>query len=301
VLTDLHLDVTGLDGKPLPRRVRDLSPERLPDLFEGDQLVLLGRYVGEEPLTFRIRGNYLGKMRTFQFTFGLKKASTRNSFAARLWASRKIAVLVDAVRQLGADRGLATARKAAAADPKVKELVDEIVRLSIEFGILTEYTAFLAREGTDLTRRDAVLAEANRNFLRRAIRTRSGLSSVNQELNASFQKRQRHLNRSNEFFDKNMNRVAITSVQQISDRAFYRRGNRWVDSRLVEVEDRVKPRKVVEFGTVAYRRLVFRLAMEGRQGSVSLRGDILLVVDGETILIKGPEAAGPEAKGQEAK
>ena len=31
-----------------------------------------------------------------------------------------------------------------------RELVEEIVRLSTEFGILTEYTAFLAREGTDL-------------------------------------------------------------------------------------------------------------------------------------------------------
>ena len=32
----------------------------------------------------------------------------------------------------------------------MKELVDEIVRLSVEFGILTEYTSFLATEGTDL-------------------------------------------------------------------------------------------------------------------------------------------------------
>ena len=62
----------------------------------------------------------------------------------RLWASRKIAVLIDAVRQMGADPA------ASVNDPKIKELIDEIVRLSTEFGILTEYTAFLAREGTDL-------------------------------------------------------------------------------------------------------------------------------------------------------
>ena len=41
------------------------------------------------------------------------------------------------------------ARFAGCSDPRLKELTDEIVRISTEFGILTEYTAFLAREGTD--------------------------------------------------------------------------------------------------------------------------------------------------------
>src|SRR5262249_31461209 len=35
-----------------PRRARELIPTRLPDLFHGDQIVLLGQYVGEEPLEF---------------------------------------------------------------------------------------------------------------------------------------------------------------------------------------------------------------------------------------------------------
>jgi hypothetical protein len=29
-----------------------LIPDRLPDLFQGDQIVLLGQYRGDEPLEF---------------------------------------------------------------------------------------------------------------------------------------------------------------------------------------------------------------------------------------------------------
>ncbi len=62
------------------------------------------------------------------------------------------------------------------------------MRLSTEFGILTEYTAFLAREGTDFSRKDKVLSEAENLFRNRAMQTRSGLSSVNQDLNNQNQK-----------------------------------------------------------------------------------------------------------------
>ncbi|NQT51289.1 hypothetical protein HQ576_04530, partial [bacterium] len=294
VLAGPSLAVVDANGKPAPRRVRDLVPRRLPDMFEGDQLVLLGQYLGEEPLHFRVTGNYLGKQRTFKFSFGLDKATTRNAFVPRLWASRKIAVLVDAIRQLGATAAPATVGQTGQ-DPRLKELVDEIVRLSTEFGILTEYTAFLAREGTDLARRDRVLKEANYNFSSRAISTRSGIGSLNQSFNNDFQRQQDVLNRDNKYFDKNLNRVAITSVQQISDRAFYRRGQRWVDSRILAQEKTLKPKKTIEFGSAEFRELAAKLASQGRQGCIALRGDILLVVDNEPVLVKAPVAARAEA------
>lgn len=96
------------------------------------------------------------------------------------------------------------------------------------------------------------------------------------------------LNVGNRFYDKNMNRVEITTVQQVSDRAFYNRKGRWVDSRIVNKEGRIRPRKVVEFGSDEFRQLAYKLAREGRQGSIALRGDILMVVDNEPILVKGP-------------
>jgi len=279
VLAGPVLQPVTKDGKAANTRVRDVTPSRLRDLFAEDQLVALGQYKGEKPLHFKLRGNYLGKPRTFAFTFKLDKATTRNAFVPRLWASRKIAILLDAVRQAGADNATP------ANDPKLKELVDEVVRLSTEFGILTEYTAFLAREGTDLGEHDEVLAEAMRNVSSRAIGTRSGLASVNQEYNLQAQRGQYSLNMRNGYYDHNMNRVQITTVQQVNDRAFYRRGNRWIDSRLAQAEQQ-REQRVVRFGTPAYDALVRNLAVKHRQGAVALHGDVLMEIDGERVLIK---------------
>lgn len=286
VLADPKIQISESSDKPGFNRVHDLLPNRLPDMFAGDQLVLFGQYNGGDPLTFKLTGNYLGKARTFTFTFGLDKSTTKNAFVPRLWASRRIAVLIDAIRQLGADPKPGSAHATASVDPKVKELTDEIVRLSTEFGILTEYTAFLAREGTDLSNRDNVLSQATFNFDQRAMRTRSGIGAVNQSFNADFMNNQMFTNTRNVFYDERMNRVSITNVQQVNDRAFYNRNGRWVDSRVVEREKEIKPTKVIEFGSEEFTRLAERLASEGRQGSISLKGEILLMVGNETVLVK---------------
>jgi len=280
ILADPVLEVRTAKGKPAVGRTRDIIPATLPDLYDGDQFVLLGQYVGEDPVTFLLRGNFLGKKKTFKFKFKFNKATTKNSFVPRLWASRKIAELIDAIRQMGADNAVAKN------DPRVKELVDEIVRLSTEFGILTEYTAFLAKEGTDLSDEVAVREEAQTYMYNRAVRSRSGWGGVNQSFNLSSQKGQSTLNRDNYYYDAKMNRVSIATVQQVNDLAFYRRGNRWVDSRLVNQKQQAGPQRVIQFGSDEFKQLASRLAKENRQGSVALRGEVMLEVDGEAILIR---------------
>jgi len=287
VLADAKFEVRDASGGPAIGAVQDIIPGRLPDLFEGDQLVLLGKYIGTSPqLTFVVSGNYLGRERRFRFTFDFDKATTQNAFVPRLWASRKIGVLIDAIRQLGADGGGKPATVDPKTDPRLKELVDEIVRLSTEFGILTEYTAFLAREGTDLSKRDVVMREALRNFQGRAMSTRSGLAAYNQSANLDYQNWQQELNARNRFYDAQMNRVTVTAVQQINDRAFYQRGNRWIDSRVINNEKLMKIDRVVEIGSPEFLELAERLAKEGRAGTISLKGEILLRDQGETVLAK---------------
>ena len=280
ILADPILEIRTAKGKPAAGRTRDIIPATLPDLYDGDQFVLLGQYVGEDPVTFLLRGNFLGKKKTFKFKFKFDKATTKNSFVPRLWASRKIAELIDAIRQMGADNAVAKN------DPRVKELVDEIVRLSTEFGILTEYTAFLAKEGTVLSDEVAVREEAQTYMYERAVRSRSGWGGVNQAYNLSAQKGQSTLNMGNRYYDAQMNRVSIATVQQVNDRAFYRRGNRWVDSRLVNQKQDAEPQRVVQFGSDEFKQLASRLAQKNRQGSVALRGEVMLEVDGEAILIR---------------
>ena len=283
VLSEPKIEAVDNAGALTTRRVSDLQPDKLPDMFDGDKLVLLGRYSEEAPIAFRLTGSYLGKPRTFSFTFNLDTATTRNSFVPRLWASRKVAFLVDEIRQAGASAATAVS------DPKMKELVDEIVRLSTEFGILTEYTAFLAKEGTNLAQRDEILKLASGNLKNRAMMSRSGAGGVNQSLNNSFQQSQTIDNRRNRFLDQNMNSVQIANVQQLSDRAFFQRGNRWVDSRTIEKEAETKIDQIITFGSPEYMNLMDRLVNENRQSTLSLSGEILLKLDGKNILVKGPD------------
>lgn len=296
-------------GEAVPGRLRDVLPGRLPDLFEGDQLVVLGRYSGSGPLLLEVAGATAGRERRFRLRFDLGRASTANAFVPRLWASRKIAELTDSIRDLGVDApptaGLpanrfgsafrssaanvfsngSVAAAGAEPDPKARELVSEVIRLSREYGILTEYTAFLAREGTDLSQPSQLLSEAYRNFSERAMNTRWGNGAVNQSLNNNRQLGQAALNFRNGFLDANLMPVQIATVQQVNDRAFYRRNGRWVDSRLVGDRES-PPGRTVEIGSEDFRRLVARLASENRSGTVSLGGEILLQVDGETVLVR---------------
>lgn len=290
VLADPEL-VIGGDG---PRRASELIPDRLPDLFEGDQIVLVGRYRGDNPLEFTLRGNHRGTQRTFQFRLSLDGATARNGFVPRIWASRKIGMLVDAVRAQGADGSVASRDAKQRAAPMARELVEEIVRLSTEFGILTEYTAFLAREGTDLSKKDELLSNATDALRSRAIQTRTGYASVNQDINNQDLKALACVNPLNRFLCPDMSESATATVQQVCDLAFFKSGDRWIDSRLLITASETEPQRLIAFGSQEFRELAERLARDGRQGSIALRGDILLQVDGQPVLIQAPEK-GPEA------
>ncbi len=285
ILTDPELEVVDSDGRPVPGRTRDLIPSRIPDLFDGDQLVVLGQYLGDDPLHVRLTGDYLGAQRTFRFTFPLDKATTRNAFVPRLWASRKIALLIDAIRQMGADGGTPYTHGVPPDDPRVRELVEAVVELSIEFGILTEYTAFLATEGTDLWEKEEVLAQSGAMLHGRAMGVREGKKAFNQAHNLDSM-RQPTLNPRNEYLDQDLARVVVSQVQQVNDRAFYRKGGRWVDSRLARQGERSEPTRVVEVGSDEFLALVDRLAQDNRQGCASLSGEIVLEVDGQAVLVR---------------
>ncbi len=102
VLADPELTIGELEGR---RRGRELIPGRIRDVFEGDQIVVLGQYQGEEPLDFVLRGNYRGSPRVFRFRLPTDRATTRNGFVPRLWASRKIGLLVQRDSRAGQRAG----------------------------------------------------------------------------------------------------------------------------------------------------------------------------------------------------
>ncbi|MFM9995681.1 MAG: VWA domain-containing protein [Phycisphaerales bacterium] len=293
-------------GGVVPRPIRELQPGVLPDMFEGDQLVVLGQYTDASAKRLVLEGNYLGKARSFEFQFDAAKATTRNSFVPRLWASRKIASLIEEIRQAGATSG-ALGAPAPPSDPRTKELVEEIVRLSIKWGILTEYTAFLATEMTvsDGRRDEAGYAMPGRRLsfpaapatdapmaagegLRvRAAGERQGKMAVNQELNLGAQIEIGCENKLNMWIDKDMNYVQVQSVCQVGDRTLFRRGTRWVDAAILDKEGEA-PEATIEFASAEYFKLAEDLSKENRQGLLAQGGDVYLLVKAQRVLVKGP-------------
>jgi Ca-activated chloride channel family protein len=134
VLTNLELDFGGL-------RVYDVYPDPLPDLFSGSQIVVMGRYRRGGTETIRLEGEV--NQRTQTFTFRNQRFDTDSRGASdameslpRLWATRKIGHLLNHIRLHGTDR----------------ETIEQIVSLSIRYGIVTEYTSYLVTEPTALGR-----------------------------------------------------------------------------------------------------------------------------------------------------
>jgi Ca-activated chloride channel family protein len=293
VLADVKVETLGADGRPDTRRMRDLIPSEVPDRFDGDSVIVLGQYSGEEPLEFRIRGEYLGRPREFRFSFGVERATTRNAFVPRLWATRRIAYLVDQVRELGAAMSTAPVGgpPVAIGDPRFRELTDEILRLSTEFGILTEYTSFLATDGANLGSWRELADACGDNLEGRAVRARFGESAVAQGCNFNERKGKETVDYRNGFMDEKLARVEVATVQQVCDRAFFQNRGQWVDGRLIGKQDAQKspalpPDEVIEFGSEAHKRLLDELITEGRQSAISMRGDILLEHRGRRLLVR---------------
>ena len=285
VLAGGELAVFDIAGAA-PHRVSRVQPPRVGDLYEGDQLVVLGRYRGDFPLSFELSGSYYGEARSFRFAFDPATASRTHTFVPRLWASRRIGEIVDEIRQSGADPSVANAKKLRK-DPATRELLDEIVALSTEFGILTEYTAFLAREGTDLSKPELARAELDDKLRERLVRQRVAKAAIGQSKNVRAQMYRRAMNRMNRSVNDDLKKVDhARRVRQVADSTFFLRAGTWVETKLLSAtkhKKRIEP----ELGTETYQRVALRLAEEGRQGVFALRGDVLLEVDGEVVLLPG--------------
>jgi len=283
VVTDLALSALAADGTPAHGRLIDVSPGTLGDLFQGQQVLITGRYVGAAPLTLVLAGKAAGATGLVDHRIAVRldpaRASTAHGHVPRLWATRRIGELVDAVRSLGATP--------AAGDARFRELVDEIVRLSTEFGVLTEYTAFLAEEGSRLDLPTATAA-ADVELRRRAIGERSGSGSWAQSFNGAARKNADKGNLDNRQLDAAGNEQSYLTCQPQSARAYWKRGERWVDSGALTTggsAGRVPDREIA-FASADYFALADRLARDHRQAALANAGEVLLEVDGSLVLVR---------------
>ncbi len=128
VLTNIELDFGDAS-------VFDVYPQPLPDLFAGVQVIITGRYRDGGETDITLTGQVNGEKQTFVFEDQRFSEDSRGDDAVtsglpRLWATRKIGYLLSQIRLNGPDQ----------------ETIDQIIALSIRYGIVTEYTSYLVTE-----------------------------------------------------------------------------------------------------------------------------------------------------------
>lgn len=138
VLSNVKVEVAG-------GGLKDVYPSKIPDLFAGTQLLVLGRFPGQGKTTVTLSGDVNGKPQRFTYDLTLPEREMQHDFIPKLWAGRRIGFLLEEIRLHG----------------ESKELKDEVIRLSKEHGIVTPYTSYLVEE-PGLLPGGAVRAEAAR-------------------------------------------------------------------------------------------------------------------------------------------
>lgn len=125
VLTDLALRADGVE-------LYDLQPQSLPDLFSGDELVVFGRYrgAGSGERSVTVTGRRNGREERFSTSAQFGGEQPGNDYTQQLWAARKAGALSREIRLRGPS----------------PEVVNELKRLALRYGILTEYTSYLVQE-----------------------------------------------------------------------------------------------------------------------------------------------------------
>jgi len=234
VMTDVAItvDVEGRSGGSTSATSR-VYPKGKIDLFAGNQLVMVGRYRFPGDAKVTVRGKVGSEEKTFHFPAKLTEVSAdeRNSFVEKLWASRRIGEIIDEIDLKG----------------KNEELTKELVELSTRHGIMTPYTSFLAEEPGTVNNLPVAVRHAEERL--QALDAVAGEGALNQRAaKAEFGKMAQAPSAGAPVYAdaKSDRQVQVNSVMNVGARSFYRRDNKWVDSRVTE-KMRSEPVKIARY------------------------------------------------------
>lgn len=226
ILSELSLKFPGI-------KTFEIYPKELPDLFSGSQVLVLGKYEGEGSSSAILSGYAGEEKQTYSYQVSFLPEE-KNSFIPRLWATRRIGNLTDQIRLYG----------------QSNELIDEIVRLSKRYGIITQYTSFLVDADRPIT------VTAERPIIEKgvtaALRTETGSGAVYQSKNLLGM--QSALKAPEAFIDPSGKEKKISSIMQAGNKTFFKEGNIWVDS---QYDSTLKIIKIQRF-SLAYFELAKR-------------------------------------------
>lgn len=288
LLTDVKLTITGGETS-------DAYPAKdLPDIFRGSQLIVLGRYSASGKVKVELSGLANGKRKTFTLHSSLPEREDSSPFVPQLWAARKIGYLLDEIRL-----------------HSNQELIDEVVRLSKQYGIPTEYTSFLA-DDRKMTTNLAFSYDRARKAADTAVREESGQWGVAQSANARVARNSAQVASaaappggyggmgggfggaqvlgsmaSNSrvggvYFDAQDKLVVVANVQNVAQRTFYQRGAYWEDGNLKPNQQFVKIKQFSD----AHFKLLNRYS---KLSQFSTLGNIRFMLENNQGIEIGPE------------
>jgi len=263
-------------------RVTMLHPPTMPDLFKGEQLVLVGRYSGNGTGNVTLEGIVNGNPKSFQYEVRFPESAADMDFIPRLWATRRIGYLLDEIRLRGEN----------------PELRDEVIELARKHGVVTPYTAYLIHE--DEQRRNvpmamrsfpqletnqevrAVAQEVYQSYLSEAtggsalaaasyVSSQKVASQVDHALQAGAAETSRALmyrraavpanarGRVQSAGSTDVAEQLVASTQQtrfVGGRTFFFSGDQWIDSQVQKTDPNKKVR--IQFGSKEYFDLLTR-------------------------------------------
>ena len=226
LLSDVSLKFQGIEPS-------QMYPTVLPDLFRGSQLVVLGKYRGNGPVSIKLTGKVGKEPKTFVLDNQKLGSDGSYSFLPRLWATRRVGYLLEEIRLHG----------------ESPELAAEVRSLGLKYGIITLYTSFLVTE----KEREVIAAAAPAAQEALTARKTTGAGAV--KLARATQ----------QFKDKDQaSEVISEKIRYKEDKVFYFRDGFWVDSLFQEGSDVEE----VRFNADAYFELISRVPGIGKYLSI---------------------------------
>jgi Ca-activated chloride channel family protein len=137
LLTDISVDWGGL-------AVSDVYPQKIPDLFSANPVIIHGRYSKPGAGPIRLRGKVAGQEYSREISVNLPEAEAAHDVLAPLWARRRIDDLMDKSLKFNEEEGEGQYSLK-------KQTIDTITGLALEYRLMTQFTSFVAVEDRVVT------------------------------------------------------------------------------------------------------------------------------------------------------
>ncbi|OGC91909.1 MAG: hypothetical protein A2W25_01825, partial [candidate division Zixibacteria bacterium RBG_16_53_22] len=214
-LTDLALSFN-------PKRIYDVYPSPVPDLFYGSEIIFTGRYDHDGPSHAMVTGRVGGREVHYEFPVSFAGRENDDEFIPLLWANRRIGYLLQELRLHGHN----------------DELLEEVIRLSKKYGIVTEYTSFLVTGDERYMAQQLFMpapenARENKDAILNLMAPQSGEAAVGQS-NRNQKQAMADYWAAPEKIIVQGEEKRLSNVTQVGSQAFFQVGKNWIQGGLAE-------------------------------------------------------------------